>query len=103
MIGACVSLASPAAALTCRAVEGGAAFTPSEVREVPAAAVQMLGSEEGGVVYHVDRRNELGGCNRKYVAAWGKREGSPIGHRHGRLRLACQERPRDRTIRLWKN
>jgi hypothetical protein len=80
-----------AASLTCRALEGGATFTPSEIREVPAAAVEARGSEECDVVYHVDgQRYQLGGCNREYVGAWPKREGNPIGHRHGRLSLDCR-------------
>ena len=80
-----------AAALTCRVLEGGATFTPPEIREVPAAAVEVRGSEKCDVVYHVDgQRYQLGGCNREYVGEWSKRDGVPLGRRHGRLELACQ-------------
>jgi hypothetical protein len=80
-----------AVALTCRAFEGGATFTPSEIREVPAAAVEARGSEKCDVVYRVDGQGyQLGGCNREYVGEWSKRDGIPIGHRHGRLGLDCQ-------------
>jgi hypothetical protein len=78
-------------ALTCRVLEGGATFTPSEIREVPGAAVEARGSEKCDVVYRVDGQTyQLGGCNREYVGEWSKREGSPLGHRHGRLELACR-------------
>jgi len=83
--------ATPAGALTCQAIEGGGSFTPSQVREVVAAAVAPRGSEKCDVVYHVDgQRYELGGCNRRYVGEWAKSEGPPIGRRHGRLPLTCQ-------------
>ena len=83
--------ATAAAALTCQAIEGGGSFTPSQVRDVTAAAVEARGSEKCDVVYHVDdRRYELGGCNREYVGEWAKREGAPIGRRHGRLPLTCR-------------
>jgi hypothetical protein len=83
--------ATSASALTCEATEGGGSFTPSQVREVAAAAVVARGSEKCDVVYHVDgQRYELGGCNRQYVGEWAKSEGAPIGRRHGRLPLACQ-------------
>ena len=32
----------------------------------------------------------LGGCNREYVGEWSKRDGIPLGHRHGRLGLECR-------------
>ena len=80
-----------AVALTCRAFEGGATFTPSEIREVPAAAVEAKGSEKCDVVYRVDgQKYQLGGCNREYVGEWSKRDGIPLGHRHGRLGLECR-------------
>jgi hypothetical protein len=80
-----------AVALTCRALEGGVTFTPSEIREVPAAAVEARGSEKCDVVYYVDgQRYQLGGCNRGYVGEWSKRDGIPLGHRHGRLALECR-------------
>jgi hypothetical protein len=83
--------ATAAGALTCQAIEGGGSFTPSQVRDVTAAAVEAPGSEKCNVVYHVDnRRYELGGCNREYVGEWAKREGAPIGRRHGRLPVTCQ-------------
>ncbi len=93
LIGIVSVLGAPttAAALTCRAFEGGATFIPAEIREVPAAAVEAKGSEKCDVVYHVDgQRYQLGGCNREYVGEWSKRDGVPIGHRHGRLGLDCQ-------------
>ena len=94
LIGGAALLASPsiaAGALICQAIEGGGSFTPSQVREVPAAAVEARGSEKCDVVYHIDgHRYELGGCNREYVGEWSKREGVPIGRRHGRLPLTCQ-------------
>jgi hypothetical protein len=80
-----------ALALTCRASEGGRAFTPLDIREVPAAAVEAKGSETGDVVYHVDgQRYQLGGCNRENVGEWSKRDGAPLRHRHGRLGLECR-------------
>ena len=80
-----------ALALTCRALEGGAPFVPSEIRDAPAAAVQARGSEKCDVVYRIDGgRYQLVGCNREYVGEWAKRDGAPLGHRHGRLDLACQ-------------
>jgi hypothetical protein len=83
--------ATSAGALTCQAIEGGGSFTPSQVREVAAAAVAARGSEMCDVVYHIDgHRYELGGCNRQYVGEWAKSEGAPIGRRHGRLPLTCQ-------------
>jgi hypothetical protein len=86
-----LGLPTMAAALTCRAFEGGAMFTPPEIREVPAAAVEAKGSEKCDVVYHVDgQRYQLGGCNREYVGEWSKRDGIPLGHRHGRLGLDCR-------------
>ncbi len=91
--GAVMLLASPAAAaaLTCRAAEGGMSFTPADVRDVRAAEVEAHGSERCDVVYHVDgQRYELGGCNREYVGEWSKRDGAPMGHRHGRLQLICK-------------
>jgi hypothetical protein len=78
-------------ALTCRASEGGATFTPPDIREVPAAAVEAKGSERCDVVYHVDgQRYQLGGCDREYVGEWSRRDGAPLGHRHGRLGLECR-------------
>ena len=86
-----LGLPTMAAALTCRALEGGAMFAPSEIREVPAAAVEAKGSEKCDVVYHVDgQRYQLGGCNREYVGEWSRRDGIPLGHRHGRLGLDCR-------------
>jgi hypothetical protein len=88
-------LAAPGLAfgLTCRASEGGATFTPPDIREVPAAAVEAKGSEKCDVTYHVDgQRYQLGGCNREYVGEWSKRDGIPLGHRHGRLGLECRKR-----------
>jgi hypothetical protein len=88
-----VSGTSPtlAAHLMCRAIGGGASFQISEVTEIPAAAVNMAGSEKCDIVYHVDgNRYELGGCNREYVGLWSPQEGSPLGHRHGRLQLVCE-------------
>jgi hypothetical protein len=86
-----VELPANAVALTCRALEGGETFAPAKIREVPAAAVEARGSEKCDVVYHVDgQRYELGGCNREYVGEWSKREGDPLGHRHGRLALDCR-------------
>ena len=83
--------AGDAFALTCRASEGGATFNPSEILEVTAAAVGAKGAEKCDVVYHVDgQRYQLGGCNREYVGEWSKREGAPVGHRHGRLALECR-------------
>jgi hypothetical protein len=88
---AVLGASTPAVALVCRAFEGGATFTPPEIREVPAAAVEARGSEKCDVVYHVDgQRYQLGGCNREYVGEWSKRDGIPLGHRHGRLGLDCQ-------------
>lgn len=92
-IGAVWVLGAPtlAVALTCRALEGGVAFAPVEIREVPAAAVESRGSEKCDVVYHVDgQRYQLGGCNREYVGEWSRRDGIPIGHAHGRLGLDCR-------------
>ena len=92
-IGILAVLGAPrlAVALTCRAFEAGATFTPPEIREVPAAAVEARGSEKCDVVYHVDSQHyQLGGCNREYVGEWSKRDGIPLGHRHGRLGLDCQ-------------
>jgi hypothetical protein len=86
-----LGLPTMAAALTCRAFEGGAMFTPPDIRAVPAAAVEAKGSEKCDVVYHVDgQRYQLGGCNREYVGEWSKRDGIPLGHRHGRLGLDCR-------------
>ena len=80
-----------AAALSCRVLEGGATFAPPEIREVLAAAVEARGSEKCDVVYHVDGKwYQLGGCNREYVGEWSKREGAPLGHRHGQLALDCR-------------
>lgn len=95
LIAACASAfaASPtfAAELSCHAIAGGASFKVTEVMQVPAAAVKTAGSEKCDMAYHIDgRRYELGGCNREYVGVWSPREGSPLGHRHGRLPLACQ-------------
>jgi hypothetical protein len=64
--------------LACRASEGGATFTPPDIRKVPAAAVEAKGSEKCDVAYHVDgQRYQLGGCNREYVGEWSKRDGTP--------------------------
>lgn len=80
-----------AAGLSCRAKDGGPLFSVATVTEVPAAAVKMAGSEHCDVVYHLDgSRYELGGCDRQDVGLWSPREGSPLGQRHGRLRLVCQ-------------
>jgi len=88
LIGAAPTMA---VALTCRAVEGGASFTPSEVRDASAAAVKARGSEQCDVVYRIDGQSyQLGGCNRAYVGEWSKRDGVPIGRRHGRLGLDCR-------------
>jgi hypothetical protein len=60
-----------ASAVACRAAEGGATFTPPDIREVPAAAVEARGSEKCDVAYHVDgQRYQLGGCNREYLGEW---------------------------------
>jgi hypothetical protein len=89
-IGILAVLGAPrlAVALTCRAFEGGVTFIPPEIREVPAAAVEARGSEKCDVVYHV--YGQLGGCNREYVGEWSKRDGIPLGQRHGRLGLDCR-------------
>jgi hypothetical protein len=92
-MGLVAALGAPtmAVAMSCRVFEGGTIFTPSEIREVASAAVEARGSEKCDVVYHVDgQRYQLGGCNREYVGEWSKRDGVPLGRRHGRLELACQ-------------
>jgi hypothetical protein len=63
-VTAIVTVPGFAFALTCRAGAGGPAFSPSDVREVTAAAVQARGAEQCDVVYHVDgKRFDLGGCD----------------------------------------
>jgi hypothetical protein len=65
-------------------------FTPPDIREVPAAAVEAKGSERCDVVYHLDGQRYQLGCNREYVGEWSKRDGTRLGHRHGRLGLECR-------------
>jgi hypothetical protein len=92
-IGGALIVGAPtmAVALTCRAIEGGATFTPSDIRDAPAAAVKARGSEKCDVVYRIDGQSyQLGGCDRAHVGEWSKRDGVPIGRRHGRLGLDCR-------------
>ena len=94
LIGIVSVLGAPtmAAALTCRALEGGVAFTPAEIREVPAAAVEVQGVPKSATSSTTSTANGI-----SLAAAIASTSASGPGATaslsvtaHGRLGLDCQ-------------